>query len=224
MTQRLLPRRHFLCQTLRLAGATPLALSGLAALGGCAESASLKAPIKPYTETVKALLISRDGKHLVFIGRSYHYVLDAPAQLVASLASPLHQSMDGEISQLHVDAENGISGHYQLSLAGPLDEQQAQAARELGFSPAADGGPWRASGELKGQRFLQGAFREGRQLEPLNKSYTVEISVDQSRGSAMADSLATPLTVGSDGILLVYFAVLAPILIPLAIITREPRP
>jgi len=52
----------------------------------------------------------------------------------------------------------------------------------------------------------------------------VEISVDQSRGSAMADSLATPLTVGSDGILLVYFAVLAPILIPLAIITREPRP
>ena len=202
-----------------------MALSGLAALGGCAESSSLKATIKPYTETVKALLISRDGKHIVFIGRSYHYVLDAPAQLVASLASPLHQSMDGEISQLHVDAENGISGRYQLSLPGTLDEQQAQAARELGFSAATTaGGPWRLEGELKGQRFLQGAFREGRQLEPLNKSYTVEISVDQSRGSAMADSLATPLTVGSDGILLVYFAVLAPILIPLAIITREPRP
>ena len=224
-----LPRRRFLTSLARLG-----ALS-VAGLGGCASSipADSHGPAKnslaqqSYTETINSLLVSKDNKNIVFIGRNYHYVLAAPPMLVQCLASTLHPKIKGEISGLHVDPQGQISGAYRLFLTAPASPSEAETAHALGFTSAAaspeEGGDWQASGELTGQRFVRGTLREGRQLEPLNQSYTVEITAEQSRADVVADKLATPLTMGSDGVLLLYYIVLAPVLIPLTLISREPR-
>jgi len=211
-------RRQFVA-TIAPLGA--LCAAGFVSLGtGCASDPPIR--IQRYAETVSSLLLSRDGKHLVFIGNEYHYVFDVPPQLVQTLLSELHRKVNGHISSLHVDKQSSITGQYHLTLPSELSEQERSEAASLGFVADADGQLMQA-GPILGKRYIQGTLRDGRQLEPLNKTYTVEITADQSPGDVVAGEVATPLTVGSDGVLLIYFIALAPLLIPLAIMTREPK-
>ncbi|MDC8783918.1 hypothetical protein [Roseateles koreensis] len=224
-----LHRRRLLIATSAKLSLLGLAGSGMAALtAGCAgapDSATKQPPRQQiYTEKVSSLLLSRDNKNFVFIGRDHHYILDAPPQLVASLASPLHPKIKGFISSLHVDEQAQVTGRYRLTLEGELTMAERDAATALGFVPDTEHVQSLVlAGDIVGKRYMRGTLREGRQLEPLNQVYSVEITADQSRADAAAEKMLTPLTVGTDGVLLLYYIVLAPVLVPLAIVTREPR-
>jgi hypothetical protein len=65
------------------------------------------------------------------------------------------------------------------------------------------------------------ALRADRQRSALNHPYTIEISAEEPLGSRVADRLSTPITVTSDGILLLYYVALSPVLLPIALMSRE---
>ncbi|MBV8123276.1 MAG: hypothetical protein JOY60_01465 [Burkholderiaceae bacterium] len=187
---------------------------------GCAE-----APLRPahqYTETISSLLISNDFKSVVIIGEHYHYIFTAPLHLVEALSSPLHAELSGSFSTFRVEKNGHISGQFDLNLNPALTPEQQAQATQLGFAPDADG-KLKLHGELSGKRYPQGTLKAGRHTQALNQSYTIDISVDESRGDAVADDLLSPITAGSDGVLLLYYAALAPILIPVAILSKAPK-
>jgi len=206
-----LRRRHLML-------ALPAACALLAT--GCAE-----APLRAahhYTETVASLLISNDYKSIVIIGDRYHYIFAAPPHLVDALSSPLHAQLSGSFSTFHVEKNGHISGQFDLNLNAASTPELREQAAQLGFVADA-GGTLTLHGDLSGKRYPQGTLKAGRHSQPLNQSYVIDISVDESRGDAVADDLLSPITAGSDGVLLLYYAALAPILIPIAILTKAPK-
>jgi hypothetical protein len=194
-----------------------LAIGGALALAasGCATS---QHPPHTYTETISSVLLSADNKHLVAIGSNHHYVFDAPQPLVAALHSDLHPRLSAEFSTFHVDPQATISGEYTLVLAGELAPDAQTAAEAIGFSRGPDG-RWREQGHLAGRRYTGWTYKMGEHQEKLNKPYTIEITVEARHGDAVVDSLETPIRVTADGIQMLYYLPLAPVLIPVIFMT-----
>jgi hypothetical protein len=194
-----------------------LAISGALALAasGCATS---QHPPHTYKETISSVLLSEDNKHLVAIGSNHHYVFDAPAPLVAALHSDLHPRLSAEFSTFHVDPKSTISGEYTLVLAGELAPDAQTAAQALGFARGPDG-RWREQGQLAGRRYTGWTYQAGEHREKLNKPYTIEITVEARHGDAVVESLDTPIRVTADGIQMLYYLPLAPVLIPVIFMT-----
>jgi hypothetical protein len=74
---------------------------------------------------------------------------------------------------------------------------------------------------VAGQRYLQGTVKANRIRTTLNHPYTVEIQAEQPRSEQMANALVTPVSTAANGVNLLYYVVLAPILVPFALISRE---
>jgi hypothetical protein len=190
--------------------------AGLAlALGGCASS---QHPEVRYKETFTSVLISTDDKHLVAVGTNHHYVFDAPPTLVAALHSELHARLRAEFSTFHVDPQATITGDYALLIAGDLPPDAQEAAAGLGFARD-DAGTWRETGHLQGRRYSGWTYRMGEQQQRLSQPYTVDIVVEAHHGDAVVQSLDTPIRVAADGVQLIYYAPLAPIIIPVIFMT-----
>lgn len=190
-------------------------------LVGCANPTRIVS--QRYTESVGAVLISQDGRHLVVLGERYHYIFDAPAALVQALASPLHGRMAGVLAGFQVNLEGTTRGDYDIRLPGDLDETASAQAAALGFQADPTDGALHLSGRLQGRRFLEGALRARRTPMTLNQVYQVEITAEQRASEQAADALVSPITVAAEGVTMLYYIVLAPVLIPLALISREPR-
>jgi hypothetical protein len=191
-------------------------------LSGCASPA--EQVTKVYSETVSSLLISQDNKHVVVIGSHYHYVFDAPGALVQVLASGLHENLDGVLSDFHVDASGAITGHYQLRLRPGLSSELETAATAFGFTPSTPQQSARLlEGQLSGKRFLDNALRANRFRQTLNRSYVVEITAEQGRGDRFVEAIASPVTVAAEGVTLLYYIALAPVLIPFAVVSQEKK-
>ncbi|GAA0753052.1 hypothetical protein LRH25_26405 [Ideonella azotifigens] len=218
-------------------GAAACLGTGLSALAGCAgdppKPAATPAPppdsgtsVVRYTETISSLLISQDRKNIVVIGSGYHYIFDAPPGLLALLASPLHARSKGNLSSFRVDAKGKIRGHYTLQIDNLITPSEQDAARSMGFIRGADPANPEAHvlrGELVGQRYLQSTLVSARATEKLNQRYVIEVTAEQSTGDRVAGALSTPVTVATDGVLLLYTIVLSPIVVPLVVLTREKK-
>jgi len=185
------------------------------ALAGCASS---QHPEVHYKETFSSVLISSDGKHLVAVGSNHHYVLDAPPPLVDALHSSLHPQLKAEFSTFHVDPTATVTGDYALALAGDLPPGAQKTAAELGFVRD-DAGTWREAGHLQGRRYSGWTYRMGEHQERFNQTYTVDIVVEARHGDAVVQSLDTPIRVAADGVQMIYYAPLAPIIIPVIFLT-----
>jgi len=185
------------------------------ALAGCASS---QHPEVRYKETFSSVLISADGKHLVAVGSSHHYVLDAPPPLVEALHSGLHSQLTAEFSTFRVDPTATVTGDYTLMLAGELSPAARKTAADLGFDRD-DAGTWREAGHLQGHRYSGWTYKMGEHQEKFNQPYTVDIVVEARHGDAVVQSLDTPIRVAADGVQLIYYAPLAPIIIPVIFLT-----
>ncbi len=192
-----------------------LALSlALAVVAGCASHADKPAAgPQHYTESISSVLLSEDGKHMAAIGSDHHYIFEAPPVLFQALHSPIHSSLTATFSTFHVDNKNVVTGEYTLALPAdaPADKQQAAAA--IGFVRDADG-RYETAGTLKGQRFTGWTYKGGREQDKLNKAYTIEFTTDFSAGDAAVDGAATPIRTAADGVQLLYYAPLAPVILP----------
>jgi hypothetical protein len=198
-----------------------LAAAGLA-LAGCAtrDASSVDSPRGyRYTESISSVLLAEDGKRLAAIGSDHHYIFDAPEVLVKALHSPVHSQLQATFSTFHVDRRGAVTGDWVLALAPGATPAARQAALEVGLAAGADGG-YAAAGRLTGQRFTGWTYRFGREQDKLNKPYLIEVSTDASAGDVAADEAATPIRAAADGVQLIYWAPLAPIVLPILFLSR----
>ncbi|MEJ6007323.1 hypothetical protein WG899_17370 [Paucibacter sp. AS339] len=200
-------------------------------LGACAVSNDPAGPANPsqpktrsYTEQVSSLLISQDQTQIVVLGERYHYLFQATTDLVRLNDFPLKPRISAKITPFHVALDGQTRGSYSLQLPADLNPDEAQQAQAFGFKPQADGS-WTLDNQLSGKRYVVGnTFRAARSQTKLSHSYAVSVEAEETSGQQAVDGLVTPVTVASDGVLLIYFVALAPLLIPLIFLSREKRP
>ncbi len=168
---------------------------------------------KYYTETFSAMYITQDQKQIVILGPRYHYIFQAPAELVRLVQSELHADLRASFDDFEVAADQTITGRYDLSLSlgkASLTPEKEALAQALGMAPRVRG-EWTTKGTLKGQRYAAGdAHRGSEAMTPLNRSYSVSIREQPTAGEAMAKIALTPVTVAVDGALMIAAVVLLP--------------
>jgi len=190
------------------------------ALAACAASEpSQAARPRAYTETISSVLVSEDGQRIAAIGSNHHYIFEAPQVLVKALRSPVHPQLTATFAAFHLDPHNTLTGDWLLTLAPGAAPAQQQQAQEVGLARGADG-TWSASGRLKGQRFTGWTYKLRGPQDKLNQAYEVEITTEASPGDVAVDEAATPIRVAADGVQLIYWAPLAPVIVPILFLTR----
>ena len=175
-----------------------------------------------YTETITSVLVSEDGGHLAVIGDGHHYLFDAPPAVVQALRAPaIHARLTGVFSPFHVDLHNVITGEVTLQVAAGGSAEDERAAEALGFRrEPGSSGPLELRVPLKGQRYTGWRYDVGLARDRLNRTYTVEITTEETATARAVDAAATPIRIAADGVQLIYVAPLAPIIIPVIFLLR----
>jgi len=186
--------------------------------GGCASAPRPVAP-KIYSETISSLMLSEDAEHIAAIGANHHYIFGAPELVVRAMRSPLHPRLQASFSVFHVDATGKVTGDYAIDLPAGASEEDERTAQAVGLSKEADG-HWGAHGTLSGQRYTGWAYKFGREQQALNHPYTITFENEASTADRVVDDAATPIRVAADGVQLLYYAPLAPIIIPIIFATK----
>ena len=199
-----------------------VALAGAAfVLAGCATPAREPAPPRErhYTESISSVLVSGDEQRIAAIGEHHHYIFGAPEVLVKALRSPVHPQLTATFSTFHIDARGIVTGDWLLTLAPDASPAAREQARAVGLVPGPDG-VLAAGGILKGQRFTGWTYSLRGPQDKLNKAYTIEVTTEASAADAAVDDVATPIRVAADGVQLIYWAPLAPVIVPVLFLTR----
>jgi hypothetical protein len=194
------------------------ASAGAALLPACATRPG--AGQRHYTETISSVLVSQDGKHLVAVGRNHYYAFEMPELLARSLQSPQHTQLEAEFTPFHVDEKADISGEVTLRMPDDASPQAQEAAAAMGLQRQPDGS-WQATTTLKGHRYASWTYRRpDEKREKLARSYVIEVTSDEHLDDRAADAAVTPIRTAADGVQLIYYAPLAPIIIPFVFLTR----
>lgn len=191
------------------------------ALAGCA-AATREAP-RPqehrYTESISSVLVSGDDQRIAAIGSDHHYIFGAPATLVKALRSPVHPQLTATFSAFRVDAHGVVSGDWLLTLAPDASPAAKEQARAVGLMPGPDG-VLAAGGILQGRRFTGWTYALRGPRDRLNKAYAIEVTAEGNAADVAVDDAATPIRVAADGVQLVYWAPLAPVVVPILFLAR----
>ena len=190
-------------------------------LAGCAGPAHEPAPPREqrYTESISSVLVSGDDKRIAAIGSNHHYIFGAPEVLVKALRSPVHPQLTATFTTFHIDQHGVVSGDWLLTLAPDASPAAKAQAREVGLAPGPDG-TYAAAGILKGQRFTGWTYSLRGPQDKLNKPYTIDITTEASGADRAVDEAATPIRMASDGVQLIYWAPLAPVIVPVLFLSR----
>jgi hypothetical protein len=89
----------------------------------------------------------------------------------------------------------------------------------VGLVAGADGA-MTASGKLKGQRFTGWTYKLRGPQDKLNQAYVIDITTEASAADVAVDDAATPIRIAADGVQLIYWAPLAPVIVPILFLTR----
>jgi len=182
-------------------GCVAIGVAGIGGLSGCSSFNKMVGPrTSSYTdeiEEVSSLLISGDGRHLVFITSKWHYVFDAPPALVTALRSSYKPLLTATINRLDVDAEGASSVPYQIQLPNPSSAQAEQAQVDgfryvKGLTPPV----LALNGKLNGRCHAS----KGVQAAPsvaLNHSY--KVAVRRETGQRQFSDLPTPVRATAAG-------------------------
>jgi hypothetical protein len=192
--------------------------AGAALLPACATRPG--AGVRHYTETISSVLVSQDGKHLVAVGRNHYYAFEMPELLARALQSPEHTELQAEFTPFHVDQNADISGQVTLRMPADASAPALQAAAGMGLQHQPDGS-WQATATLAGHRYASWTYkRPDEKQEKLARSYVIEVTSDERLDERAADAAVTPIRTAADGVQLIYYAPLAPIIIPFVFLTR----
>ena len=77
-----------------------------------------------------------------------------------------------------------------------------------------------AGGILKGQRYTGWTYALRGPQDKLNKPATIEITTEANAADTAVDDAATPIRVAADGVQLIYWAPLAPVIVPVLFLSR----
>jgi len=189
-------------------------------LGACAGTPPPQEKHRHYTETISSVLASQNDKHLVVVGKNHHYVFEAPELLARALRSPVHAQLTALFTPFHVDAKGDITGDVTLRLPADATPEAKRAATEIGLVRQADDS-LASTVRLAGHRYTSWTYRRlDDKREQLTQPYTIEITTDENLADAATGAADTPVRLAADGIQLIYYAPLIPIILPVIFLTR----
>jgi hypothetical protein len=201
-------RRKFLTA----AAAAPLILSACTTVTDSLNESIAEHGYRIYKETVSSVLISADGRKLVFFGPEYHYIFDAPEHFAELMDSPLHAKMRAKFNQFDVGEDGGVSGYITIYLDAVLADEM-DAAKQLGFSTTYKGTQMHRDIELNGKRYSAKGFDASKvDQKLLVKTYEVSVREKNTFNAAKALYVLTPITVAADGVLTLLTVPLFPVL------------
>jgi hypothetical protein len=152
-----------------------------------------------YTEEVSYILISEDGKNLVFVGDDYHYVFDLPVEILRSLRSPFRKSLFAKFRKFRVDVNNKITGNIYISLDESASQSNKEEAIEFGYDKRS-GSPVMEI-LLKGKRYKAEDLITDKTGYKLNYAYKVAVLEERTSVEKAALTATTPITVLADGVI-----------------------
>lgn len=154
-----------------------------------------------YTEDVTSVLISEDGKKLVFIGNDYHYIFDAPVGLSRSFHSSLRKSLFFKFREFRVDNNDRITGKLTISLDESASQEDKGEALKLGYDKRSVSPALELS--LQGKRYKSGGVDTDTVRYKLNYNYKVTVLEERSFLEKAALTAATPIAILADGVLVI---------------------
>lgn len=155
-----------------------------------------------YNERVSSILVSADGKKLVVISPKYHYIFDLPSQLWNSLQPGIHPHLAAEFNQFHIDKSGRARGSLRLRMKADAPTDAQQQAQSLGYLKQKNG-QWIADIKLTGIRCASNGIEAKQQSQRLNQEYQIHVDAEQSYAETAVKSLATPITLTTDGVLVI---------------------
>jgi hypothetical protein len=154
-----------------------------------------------YVEEVTSILMSEDGKKLVFIGDGYHYIFDAPVKLFHSLNSSFQKSLFAKFKGFRVDKNEQITGIITISLDDSATQEDKEEAINLGYDKGSTSPTLDLT--LQGHRYKSGDVTTDRVGYKLNYTYKVTVKEERSSLEKAALTAATPISVLADGVLVI---------------------
>jgi len=157
-----------------------------------------------YKENIDSFMVSEDGKILVVIGETYHYIFDLNAEFKAILLSEYRPKLKPVFYGFQVDETNGVSGTVSLSYVTDNKHVIDRLKRD-GFKRD---GSWRAvkrfvySGKLIGNRYVSDK-RINKKIQ-FSTAYTVRVKETPTISDYVEKILKTPVTVLADGVIVIF--------------------
>lgn len=197
-------------------------VSGCALVGEVADPKLTNNLFKPetYTETFSTIYLTTDDKKLIVITPKYHYVFDISYALLVSLKTELHSAVTGYLGDMQVDGENRATIDVTLTVDDKATALQRGMATAAGFTTQGKRDPRPTySQTLTGVRYLAGNFQPPANALNLNKSYSVKVHAQLTKGQKAGRMLLSPITLTADGVMMLgnaaLFAIMVPVLLPL---------
>lgn len=145
----------------------------------------------PYVESVSSILVTEDGRNLVFIGQTYHYIFDVPPMLVKTLNGSFHQAITANISRFYVNPDGKINGSFVMQVMPEATDADKASALESGYRKR--GNQISYSSRLSGIRYQSAGIAALTTTQQLNKTYSVEVLVRKSDSKIAFENIMSPI-------------------------------
>lgn len=170
-----------------------------------------------YVETFESFYLTADQKQIAIVGKRYHYVFNAPAEVLNALTSDLHPIMDAAFLGFSVAVDQTITGTYKIYIDTryrELNAAQTEKLKQLGFLY---NGGWSLTGSLQGIRYEPTSnFALDGNSTHLNKTHSVLIEELPTQGEKTRRKLLSPIAKVADGVVTIASIPLIPIFILVA--------
>jgi hypothetical protein len=163
-----------------------------------------------YQEEVSEILLSTDGKNIVFLGREFHYIMEAPATILSLTQSTLSQKIITRFGDFFVNEKNELHGTVEMTTMDTLSDHEFDLASSLGFRVLM-GKIMRLELTVTGKRYTSNnIINPATNKYKLNKNQTISISAKPSSLENALKAPLTPITLAADGVLTLLTVALIP--------------
>ncbi len=149
-----------------------------------------------YEERLSSIYLSEDNQYLVVFTDSYHYIFDAPVQLVEMFQSANRDRLYAKFYPFVLTSDNQKKGSIYIGLTKTKGRKadHGDLANSVGRASEKKG----RKIEITGKRFLANDIIPELMPHKLNRKYRIKIEVENSAGDTMANILMTPVTLVQD--------------------------
>jgi len=172
-----------------------------------------------YTEFVQTIAISSDQRKIAVIGEEFHYIFDAPPNLINLINSEYKEYLGASFQSFVVDSNNKIKGDYVVSVRS-RDKLTNQDINKFNLKLSCKSGRSHClEGTLEGIRYKAAKLNidDRYNFQSLNNNYRVKITKSDNTYDKIAKAVITPIAMTADGILIIGTVVLLPIIIPVSL-------